>query len=71
MTTAEVILLLNEADSLFARIGNDEVNDRFASPLANYLLQRIQNYDGVVLPLPDGVSSPIAPIILALQHLAR
>lgn len=47
---AEVILLFDEADSLFGkRTEINDSNDRFANAQTNYLLQRIENYDGIVL----------------------
>ncbi|HYR91461.1 MAG TPA: ATP-binding protein [Terriglobia bacterium] len=47
---AEVILLFDEADSLFGkRTDISDANDRFANAQTNYLLQRIENYDGIVL----------------------
>jgi hypothetical protein len=47
---AEVILLFDEADSLFGkRTDISDSNDRFANAQTNYLLQRIEHYDGVVL----------------------
>ncbi len=47
---AEVILLFDEADSLFGkRTDVSDANDRFANAQTNYLLQRIENYDGIVL----------------------
>jgi hypothetical protein len=47
---AEVILLFDEADSLFGRRTEiNDANDRFANAQTNYLLQRIEHYDGVVL----------------------
>jgi hypothetical protein len=47
---AEVILLFDEADSLFGkRTDIGDANDRFANAQTNYLLQRIENYDGIVL----------------------
>ena len=47
---AEVILLFDEADSLFGkRTEINDANDRFANAQTNYLLQRIENYDGVVV----------------------
>ena len=46
---AEVILLFDEADSMFGkRTDVKESNDRFANAQTNYLLQRIENYDGIV-----------------------
>lgn len=47
---AEVVLLFDEADSLFGkRTDIRDSNDRFANAQTNYLLQRIENYDGIVL----------------------
>ncbi|HEV7867557.1 MAG TPA: ATP-binding protein [Chthoniobacteraceae bacterium] len=47
---AEVILLFDEADSLFGkRTDISDSNDRFANAQTNYLLQRIENYEGIVL----------------------
>ena len=47
---AEVILLFDEADSLFGkRTDISDSNDRFANAQTNYLLQRIESYDGIVL----------------------
>jgi hypothetical protein len=47
---AEVILLFDEADSLFGkRTDVKDSNDRFANAQTNYLLQRIESYDGITL----------------------
>ncbi|MEI7867580.1 MAG: ATP-binding protein [Candidatus Methylumidiphilus sp.] len=47
---AEVILLFDEADSLFGkRTEVKDANDRFANQQTNYLLQRIESFDGIVL----------------------
>ena len=47
---AEVILLFDEADSLFGkRTDVKDSNDRFANQQTNYLLQRIETYDGIAL----------------------
>jgi len=47
---AEVVLLFDEADSLFGkRTDIRDSNDRFANAQTNYLLQRIESYDGLVL----------------------
>lgn len=47
---ADVILLFDEADSLFGkRTDIKEANDRFANAQTNYLLQRIEDYRGVVI----------------------
>jgi hypothetical protein len=47
---AEVVLLFDEADSLFGkRTDVKDSNDRFANAQTNYLLQRIESYDGITL----------------------
>ncbi len=47
---AEVVLLFDEADSMFGkRTEVKEANDRFANAQTNYLLQRIETFDGVTL----------------------
>jgi SpoVK/Ycf46/Vps4 family AAA+-type ATPase len=46
---SEVILLFDEADSMFGkRTEVKESNDRFANAQTNYLLQRIESFDGIV-----------------------
>jgi hypothetical protein len=46
----EVVLLFDEADSLFGkRTDVKQANDRFANTQTNYLLQRIESYDGIVI----------------------
>ncbi len=46
----EVILLFDEADALFAkRTEIKESNDRFANAQTNYLLQRIETFDGIAI----------------------
>ena len=45
-----VLLLFDEADSLFGkRTEVKESNDRFANAQTNYLLQRIETFDGITL----------------------
>jgi hypothetical protein len=47
---SEVVLLFDEADSLFAkRTEVRDANDRFANSQTNYLLQRMESYDGITL----------------------
>jgi hypothetical protein len=47
---AEVVLLFDEADSLFARRTEvRESNDRFANAQTNYLLQRIESFEGIAI----------------------
>ncbi|WP_437277838.1 ATP-binding protein [Sorangium sp. So ce375] len=47
---AEVVLLFDEADALFGkRTEVKEANDRFANAQTNYLLQRIESFDGITI----------------------
>ncbi|HEX2828588.1 MAG TPA: ATP-binding protein [Burkholderiales bacterium] len=47
---AEVLLLFDEADSLFGkRTDVKEANDRFANAQTNYLLSRIETYEGLAI----------------------
>lgn len=47
---AEVVLLFDEADSIFGkRTDIKEANDRFANSQTNYLLQRIETFEGIAL----------------------
>lgn len=47
---ANVVLLFDEADALFGRRTDvKDAHDRYANQQTNYLLQRIENYDGIVL----------------------
>jgi SpoVK/Ycf46/Vps4 family AAA+-type ATPase len=44
------VLLFDEADSVFgARTDVGSANDRFANNQTNYLLQRIETYDGIII----------------------
>ena len=47
---AEIVLLFDEADSMFGkRTEVKDANDRFANAQTNYLLQRIETYDGITI----------------------
>ncbi|MDQ8021912.1 MAG: ATP-binding protein [Moraxellaceae bacterium] len=47
---AEVVLLFDEADSLFGkRTDVKESNDRFANAQTNYLLQRVESFEGIAI----------------------
>ena len=47
---ADVLLFFDEADALFAaRTDVGDANDRFANAQTNYLLQRIEEFDGIAL----------------------
>ena len=49
-TNANAVLLFDEADAVFGdRAEVSDATDRYANAEVNYLLQRIENYDGVVL----------------------
>jgi hypothetical protein len=53
----EVVLLFDEADSLFGkRTDIQEANDRFANAQTNYLLQRMESYDGIAVLTSNGRS---------------
>lgn len=54
---SEVLLLFDEADSLFGkRTDIHEANDRFANAQTNYLLQRMESYDGITILTSNGRS---------------
>ncbi len=47
---AQVVLLFDEADALFStRTKVSSANDRFANMEVNFLLQRMENYDGITI----------------------
>jgi hypothetical protein len=53
----EVLLLFDEADALFGkRTDIQEANDRFANAQTNYLLQRMESYDGITILTSNGRS---------------
>ena len=46
----DVVLLLDEGDALMAgRTGVSNANDRYANLETNYLLQRLERYDGILI----------------------
>jgi len=48
--SSNVVLLFDEADALFGkRTDVKDAHDRYANQQTNYLLQRIEGYDGIVL----------------------
>lgn len=48
--SAEVVLLFDEADALFGkRTDIKDSNDRFANQQTNYLLQRIESFEGIAV----------------------
>ncbi|WP_138469264.1 ATP-binding protein [Poseidonocella sp. HB161398] len=53
--TADCVLLMDEADSLFgARTETKDSSDRFANNQTNYLLSRIEAFDGIVVMTTNG-----------------
>lgn len=51
----EVLLLFDEADALFGkRTEIQDANDRFANAQTNYLLQRMESYDGITILTSNG-----------------
>ena len=53
----EVLLLFDEADALFGkRTEIQDANDRFANAQTNYLLQRMESYDGMIVLTSNGRS---------------
>jgi hypothetical protein len=53
----EVVLLFDEADALFGkRTDIQDANDRFANAQTNYLLQRLDTYDGIAVLTSNGRS---------------
>jgi len=54
---SEVLLLFDEADALFGkRTDIHDANDRFANAQTNYLLQRMESYDGITVLTSNGRS---------------
>jgi hypothetical protein len=54
---ADVVLLFDEADSMFGkRTDVKEANDRFANAQTNYLLQRIESFDGIAILTSNSLS---------------
>lgn len=67
---AEVVLLFDEADSMFGkRTEVKEANDRFANAQTNYLLQRIESFDGVTLLTSNSKSRFDAAFMRRLDHI--
>ncbi len=52
---AEVVLLFDEADALFGkRTDVKDSNDRYANAQTNYLLQRIESFEGIAILTSNG-----------------
>jgi len=53
----DVVLLLDEGDALMAsRTDVRNANDRYANLETNYLLQRLENYEGIVIVTTNAVN---------------
>jgi hypothetical protein len=62
--SGHALLLFDEADSLFAKRSNDvkSATDRYANLEVNYLLQRVESFNGVVI-LTTNLDSSIDPAL--------
>jgi SpoVK/Ycf46/Vps4 family AAA+-type ATPase len=68
-TNANAILLFDEADAVFGdRTEVSDSTDRYANAEVNYLLQRIENYDGVVLLTTNYASAIDSAFQRRLDH---
>lgn len=68
-TNANAILLFDEADAVFGERGEvSDSTDRYANAEVNYLLQRIENYDGVVLLTTNYASAIDSAFQRRLDH---
>ncbi|MEA1932580.1 MAG: AAA family ATPase [Euryarchaeota archaeon] len=68
-TNANAILLFDEADAVFGERGEvSDSTDRYANAEVNYLLQRIETYDGVVLLTTNYASAIDSAFQRRLDH---
>ena len=68
-TNANAILLFDEADAVFGeRSEVSDATDRYANAEVNYLLQRIERYDGVVLLTTNYASAIDSAFQRRLDH---
>ena len=69
------ILFFDEADALFSkRVDTDSANDRFANQEVAYLLQRIENYNGMVIlatNLKQNLDSAFLRRFQSLVHFSK
>jgi len=67
---ADVILLFDEADALFGkRTEVNDAHDRHANAQTNYLLQRIEDYDGIVILATNVRDNMDAAFARRLDHV--
>lgn len=68
--SSDVVLLFDEADSLFGkRTDVKDSSDRFANSQTNYLLQRIENYQGIVLLTSNSRSRIDSAFLRRIDHV--
>jgi hypothetical protein len=66
---SNAILLFDEADAVFGdRAGVSDATDRYANVEVNYLLQRIESYDGVVLLTTNFESNIDSAFMRRIDH---
>lgn len=67
---ADVVLLFDEADSLFTKRGEvSDAQDRYANMETSYLLQRLERFPGVAI-LTTNLSSNIDPAFMRRIHVS-
>ncbi len=68
--TGNVVLLFDEADSMFGKRGGvSQSNDRYANLEVSYLLQRIETFDGLVV-MTTNLEGNIDPAFTRRIHIA-
>lgn len=68
--SSDVVLLFDEADSLFGkRTDVKDSTDRFANSQTNYLLQRIENYRGIVILTSNSRSRIDSAFMRRIDHV--
>lgn len=66
------ILLFDEADVLFAKRTNiNNSNDRYANTITAYLLQRIENYDGIIILTSNFINNFDDAFIRRMRYVMR
>ena len=69
-THMDIVLLFDEADALFSkRTEVKDAHDRFANTDTNYLLQAIENYDGIALLATNKKANLDAAFIRRLRYV--
>jgi AAA+ superfamily predicted ATPase len=69
---SNAILLFDEADSVFGdRAEVSDATDRYANAEVNYLLQRIETYDGIILLTTNYASNIDDAFMRRINHIVR